>query len=1032
MVRSESELSRMTKRELMQWLTKHDQRLPPSEKLKKYYLQRAVEYFRLLQTEQESMSKAVASSPSRSQIKHKGTVISNERTKKKLSHAASQQSKTPTSVRQTVRRTQRRHSAVHAAQSPSPSLTRSKRKVIKIKRKTPSKQSPSLSQSMKKTRERVRRATADPARLRELEQEVNGNKKRDAEEDDEEDEDDEVEDGEDEVDITGAVSENEGDFHNMQRTDNLLKRKFVCRQDPEKMTISNLQAWLDENSIDFEIGQRKQNYVNLVKQYSLPSSSIDRHRHVSSPERSAPLPRNLRMSPLTPQDDEKNNARSRIPEKHQQRERQREAEQSHSRKSGSLLLTPALNKTGVSRLDTPSKLAMRDEIRNLLGDDSEHPLRPMKITDDGVTPGGPSNYDEDELNNVLSDLRREKDRKQEHTASPAKVKVFHPKSSPNEQPPADDMDDNKEHAAKPSNSYFSSFLNAISPHKAISPTSMKESINGVLSTSTMSSAMNTDKKRVHRLNRTLPSPVSSPADSFGGSPVVLHDESGPLPNNGNFSNDALIPPSPMINDSYNQEEDLPQTPAITNCSDDQNRDPYPQSFALNNPRRSNRLKKKFKAKSPPNVAVQPTIYEQQVKQPEQQTVNARGYHMKSPTESSGVSPSIPVPPSAPTLTQPQQARSAGAATTKTLQVLKWLFPAVLIATMAWIFLELDGMSRMNQIANEITDFIDNLGAEKPTLFCDTRSTHIAAMDGNAQYECEPCPKHAVRCSHGRVVCQTNYILRDNKCILDGVLVKFAFEIKSQAVKILSERRGKYECGEIDVDGYTMNEDELLSNVEIIDAAKKHEAFLYFKERVLPDQALIGVNDRGKYFSYKSIKSPICKINEWIWSNCKINEWMWSNVPFLVATLCLLVVLAAIYCNCRKKQNEKKELELMVNEIYKILEEYRDFDENKHVPVDIVRQRMKPKSNSNKLWREVENRIYKDCRITKSVRMIDGMQRNCWKLSSVSMMNRSNSQMKQSEMNVPNNTNQHPGFTFMRSNEAAEEPRFPAYSKRAMW
>ena len=40
MIASESQLKRMTKNELKQWLTKHDQRLPPIDKKKPYYLEK--------------------------------------------------------------------------------------------------------------------------------------------------------------------------------------------------------------------------------------------------------------------------------------------------------------------------------------------------------------------------------------------------------------------------------------------------------------------------------------------------------------------------------------------------------------------------------------------------------------------------------------------------------------------------------------------------------------------------------------------------------------------------------------------------------------------------------------------------------------------------------------------------------------------------------------------------------------------------------------------------------------------------------
>ena len=219
MIQSESQLKRMTKNELKQWLTKHDQKLPPIDKKKPYYYEKAVAYFKLLQKEQAGFSLQSNQNKPRPNIKHKGQIINNNRTKKKTSSQSSSQTKTPTSIRQKTGKTQRRHSSIN---SPTPSLTRSKRKVIKVKRKTPTKQSPSLTKSLKKKRERVRRATADPASLQEI---VKDARERENQSFSDENDSDEL----DIADITPrteAESENGGDYnnyHQFQRSDNLKK-----------------------------------------------------------------------------------------------------------------------------------------------------------------------------------------------------------------------------------------------------------------------------------------------------------------------------------------------------------------------------------------------------------------------------------------------------------------------------------------------------------------------------------------------------------------------------------------------------------------------------------------------------------------------------------------------------------------------------------------------------------------------------------------------------------------------------------------
>ena len=215
MVKSEKEIKSMTKAQLKQWLTKHDQRLPADDRLKRYYYERAMNYLKVLQKEQSSMD----SQPrSRSKSKPKQRVLSNARTKKKINSKASTSS-TPKSLKKQrpIVRTQRRNSSLLSKdQSPgrNRSLSRSKKKIIRVVRKSPSKQTPSLTKSLKKKRERVRRATADPANL----------KKQIESENPSESEDSQYDEDDDNVHIAQhSDHENGGDYKNQKR--NKQRRK---------------------------------------------------------------------------------------------------------------------------------------------------------------------------------------------------------------------------------------------------------------------------------------------------------------------------------------------------------------------------------------------------------------------------------------------------------------------------------------------------------------------------------------------------------------------------------------------------------------------------------------------------------------------------------------------------------------------------------------------------------------------------------------------------------------------------------------
>lgn len=1012
MIESETQIKRMTKNELKQWLTKHDQRLPTTDKKKPYYLDKAITYFRLLK-ENENRNR------SRSKIKQKTKI-----------------------------KTQRRHSSIN--ESPKPSLTKSKRKVIKVKRKTATKQSPSLTKSLKKKRDRVRRATADHATLA---KDIDNNNKNNNNTSIIVDSDD-----------IDSESENVGDFNNYQqfeRSNNLKKRQFICSRDPEKMTIKGLQGWLDGNKIDFQRGQKKATYVKLVRKHSLPSSfnsnansanssytnnkkrslspkykqnnspnskkqkikinNNDIYKDLSvqkkfvSPVRknninNAPLPRNIRHSPLTPPRNERDDEKE-----------QKEGKEGREEKKSGVLLTPALNKTGIRPIETPEKAAMRDEIRCLLNlDDDENDLNPVyalkdSITnnnnddnnnDSGITPGGPSNYDPEVLNNVLSDVRREQE-KQKYIEPQQKYVERSPlKSAANEISDIDiehdlnqssynnedDMDSKENDCINVGNvapnSFFNSIMNKFSPYKQVSQSAMKQTANSVFKLH--------DTSIIRKGKRTIPSPASTE-----DSPEHYHDHGNNYYGNNHHSGSVSMSMSPPTIHHYKQnqhndnDDDIPQTPAVPNYNQP-NYNQYQAPFNIINPRKSPPLKKLKKNTPPKSIPVQ---------KPE---INLRhNRHIRNP--SIGQNAYIHPKRDDPAIIPPKNNQfknieskhnvnnSMKETKTKTNGMRKifgkFTLFTLIVALISYVFILFDGVIYINNMIDRITEIINNFNIEEETLFCDKNKEIISGLALPSDFKCYPCPQYASICRMGRVKCMTNYILQDNKCIVDGVIVKLAFDIRDQLVKILSLRRGESECGESLDEDYSMTQQELMLNTEIIDERKKSEAFEYFKKNILPESQLISMNKYDRYYCHISIKSP----------KCRIKEWAIDNILGLIATFIIIVLIFAIWRKQKAAKREKEDIELMTNEIYKLLQEFDQFEPGQHIPVQRIKQRIQPKSN--KIWNEAEKIIQTDVQIQKSMRMISGLQRKCWKISI---------------SKLPSISNDNQGF------------RFPPYSKHSMW
>merc|ERR1711902_397940 len=204
----------------------------------------------------------------------------------------------------------------------------------------------------------------------------------------------------------------------------------------------------------------------------------------------------------------------------------------------------------------------------------------------------------------------------------------------------------------------------------------------------------------------------------------------------------------------------------------------------------------------------------------------------------------------------------------------------------------------------------------------------------------------------------------------------------QVKRLLSERRGKYECNEMDddEDGYAMKRDELISNCQILDESKKEEAFDYFEMHILSDSSVVSKNAQNAYYSHKAIKSP----------QCKITEWAQENVLGIASTLVILAITGAILCQRKNKKEQKKAVDAMIGAVYSILEEYQ-FNQQRHVPIDVIKQRVVNQFGNAKLWKRVDAVIQTDANIVRSMRMVDGMQKKCLALSSVQSLNTSNNQ-----------------------------------------
>ena len=98
-----------------------------------------------------------------------------------------------------------------------------------------------------------------------------------------------------------------------------------------------------------------------------------------------------------------------------------------------------------------------------------------------------------------------------------------------------------------------------------------------------------------------------------------------------------------------------------------------------------------------------------------------------------------------------------------------------------------------------------LGLERDTLFCPSASLpssvdgmyhgELVRFDGKAQ--CTACPANGWCDAYGRLQCDRTYVRQNNLCVKDGAWMHRALYLKDQAMALLREQTGRYECREAD-------------------------------------------------------------------------------------------------------------------------------------------------------------------------------------------------------------------------------------------
>jgi len=240
------------------------------------------------------------------------------------------------------------------------------------------------------------------------------------------------------------------------------------------------------------------------------------------------------------------------------------------------------------------------------------------------------------------------------------------------------------------------------------------------------------------------------------------------------------------------------------------------------------------------------------------------------------------------------------------------------------------------------------------IFCDDRP---AIPSG-----CVPCP-FASTCSNGKATCSKGRVLVGTECVKKSNLENLISWIHEKSLRLCLEQRGKHLCGW--EESWRIHEDQLFDILgeEQENSELFYEAFHRYKTRVILD-LFPRIQFVEPFFQTEHNVKPF---------SCIIFEFTTDYLAHFILASTALIVVYLIYWYLNKQRIEVKQAKLLHSDIYKLLRET-----GTPLAVDYIRQHLSYRVSAG-VWRKCKDRITRDPSIQKSMRMVDGLQKKCWKV-----------------------------------------------------
>jgi len=260
----------------------------------------------------------------------------------------------------------------------------------------------------------------------------------------------------------------------------------------------------------------------------------------------------------------------------------------------------------------------------------------------------------------------------------------------------------------------------------------------------------------------------------------------------------------------------------------------------------------------------------------------------------------------------------------------------------------------------------SLASGSDLWFCDTGQS-----DEFTKLSCFQCPFRAT-CKNGVATCKAGFFLtKGGECVEDTKLEKLVQKLKLDVFEILAQRKGLHSCGH--VESQRIEESKLKEFLKIKPRNQMKlfdEAYGNWKIRVLV-----------KVYGGVLYKRPFFEIGDnaegtkpW---GCLLKEVVWRNYEKLFASIATFIVIALSVFKYAEQAKLTKEAEDLHYRVYRLLVFNAEKRQNIPVPLQCIQTQFSPTSE---VWTKVLILVNSDPSIQKSSRMIDGLQRSCWKLT----------------------------------------------------